>query len=200
MWNKRPPNRRDSFGARERSAELEELRARVEAAERRAEAAEAARARACVAASELTALRGRNELRGRAEAAEAASAAATARAAEQERRAARAEANEAAATAALARTRINADLVLKTKELTKAARPNAKLRAENRRLLEQTTGVPTLDPGVSAYVPGVPGLAGPTCWVRCAICRKDADPFTAFSGAELANGAARRCKQCLPGQ
>ena len=82
---------------------------RVEAAERRAEAAEAARSRACVAASELTALRGRNELRARAEAAEAASAAATARAAEQERRAARAEANEAAATAALARTRINAD-------------------------------------------------------------------------------------------
>ena len=62
------------------------------------------------------------------------------------------------------------------------------------------TGVPTLDPGVSAYVPGVPVLAGPTCWVRCAICRKDADPFTAFSGAELANGAARRCKRCLPGQ
>ena len=91
-------------------------------------------------------------------------------------------------------------LVQKTKELTKAARPNAKLRAENRRLLEQMTGVPTLDPGVSAYVPGVPVLAGPTCWVRCAICRKDADPFTAFSGAELANGAARRCKQCLPGQ
>ena len=200
LWNKRPPNRRDSFGARERSAELEELRTRVEAAERRAEAAEAARARACVAASELTALRGRNELRARAEAAEAASAAATARAAEQERRAARAEANEAAATAALARTRINADLVLKTKELTKAARPNAKLRAENRRLLEQMIGVPTLDPGVSAYVPGVPLLAGPTCWVRCAICRKDADPFTAFSGAELANGAARRCKRCLPGQ
>ena len=200
LWNKRPPNRRDSFGARERSSELEELRARVEAAERRAEAAEAARARACVAASELTALRGRNELRARAEDAEAASAAATARAAEQERRAARAEANEAAATAALARTRINADLVQKTKELTKAARPNAKLRAENRRLLEQMTGVPTLDPGVSAYVPGVPGLAGPTCWVRCAICRKDADPFTAFSGAELANGAARRCKRCLPGQ
>ena len=85
LWNKRPPNRRDSFGSRERSAELEELRARVEAAERRAEAAEAARARACVAASELTALRGRNELRARAEAAEAASAAATARAAEQER-------------------------------------------------------------------------------------------------------------------
>ena len=28
----------------------------------------------------------------------------------------------------------------------------------------------------------------------------DADPFAAFSGAELANGAARRCKQCLPGQ
>ena len=70
LWNKRPPNRRDSFGSRERSAELEELRTRVEAAERRAEAAEAARARACVAASELTALRGRNELRGRAEAAE----------------------------------------------------------------------------------------------------------------------------------
>ena len=183
LWNKRPPNRRDSFGARERSAELEELRARVEAAERRAEAAEAARARACVAASELTALRGRNELRGRAEAAEAASAAATARAAEQERRAARAEANEAAATAALARTRIYAD--------TEAARAD---------LLEQMTGVPTLDPGVSAYVPGVPVLAGPTCWVRCAICRKDADPFTAFSGAELANGAARRCKRCLPGQ
>ena len=66
LWNKRPPNRRDSFGARERSAELEELRARVEAAERRAEAAEAARARAGVAASELTALRGRNELRARA--------------------------------------------------------------------------------------------------------------------------------------
>ena len=65
LWNKRPPNRRDSFGSRERSAELEELRARVEAAERRAEAAEAARARACVAASELTALRGRNELRAR---------------------------------------------------------------------------------------------------------------------------------------
>ena len=183
LWNKRPPNRRDSFGARERSSELEELRARVEAAERRAEAAEAARARACVAASELTALRGRNELRGRAEAAEAASAAATARAAEQERRAARAEANEAAATAALARTRIYPD--------TEAARAD---------LLEQMIGVPTLDPGVSAYVPGVPGLAGPTCWVRCAICRKDADPFTAFSGAELANGAARRCKRCLPGQ
>ena len=183
LWNKRPPNRRDSFGSRERSAELEELRARVEAAERRAEAAEAARARACVAASELTALRGRNELRARAEDAEAASAAATARAAEQERRAARAEANEAAATAALARTRIYAD--------TEAARAD---------LLEQTNGVPTLDPGVSAYVPGVPGLAGPTCWVRCAICRKDADPFTAFSGAELANGAARRCKRCLPGQ
>ena len=183
LWNKRPPNRRDSFGSRERSAELEELRLRVEAAERRAEAAEAARARACVAASELTALRGRNELRGRAEAAEAASAAATARAAEHERRAARAEANEAAATAALARTRIYAD--------TEAARAD---------LLEQMTGVPTLDPGVSAYVPGVPVLAGPTCWVRCAICRKDADPFTAFSGAELANGAARRCKQCLPGQ
>ena len=183
LWNKRPPNRRDSFGSRERSAELEELRARVEAAERRAEAAEAARARACVAASELTALRGRNELRARAEAAEAASAAATARAAEQERRAARAEANEAAATAALARTRIYPD--------TEAARAD---------LLEQMIGVPTLDPGVSAYVPGVPVLAGPTCWVRCAICRKDADPFTAFSGAELANGAARRCKQCLPGQ
>ena len=183
LWNKRPPNRRDSFGSRERSAELEELRARVEAAERRAEAAEAARARACVAASELTALRGRNELRGRAEAAEAASAAATARAAEQERRAARAEANEAAATAALARTRIYAD--------TEPARAD---------LLEQTSGVPTLDPGVSAYFPGVPVLAGPTCWVRCAICRKDADPFTAFSGAELANGAARRCKRCLPGQ
>ena len=183
LWNKRPPNRRDSFGARERSAELEELRARVEAAERRAEAAEAARARACVAASELTALRGRNELRARAEDAEAASAAATARAAEQERRAARAEANEAAATAALARTRIYPD--------TEAARAD---------LLEQMTGVPTLDPGVSAYVPGVPVLAGPTCWVRCAICRKDADPFTAFSGAELANGAARRCKRCLPGQ
>ena len=183
LWNKRPPNRRDSFGSRERSAELEELRTRVEAAERRAEAAEAARARACVAASELTALRGRNELRGRAEAAEAASAAATARAAEQERRAARAEANEAAATAALARTRIYPD--------TEAARAD---------LLEQMIGVPTLDPGVSAYVPGVPGLAGPTCWVRCAICRKDADPFTAFSGAELANGAARRCKRCLPGQ
>ena len=183
LWNKRPPNRRDSFGSRERSAELEELRLRVEAAERRAEAAEAARARACVAASELTALRGRNELRGRAEAAEAASAAATARAAEPERRAARAEANEAAATAALARTRIYAD--------TEAARAD---------LLEQMTGVPTLDPGVSAYVPGVPVLAGPTCWVRCAICRKDADPFTAFSGAELANGAARRCKRCLPGQ
>ena len=183
LWNKRPPNRRDSFGSRERSAELEELRARVEAAERRAEAAEAARARACVAASELTALRGRNELRARAEDAEAASAAATARAAEQERRAARAEANEAAATAALARTRIYAD--------TEAARAD---------LLEQMTGVPTLDPGVSAYVPGVPGLAGPTCWVRCAICRKDADPFTAFSGAELANGAARRCKRCLLGQ
>ena len=183
LWNKRPPNRRDSFGSRERSAELEELRTRVEAAERRAEAAEAARARACVAASELTALRGRNELRGRAEDAEAASAAATARAAEQERRAARAEANEAAATAALARTRIYPD--------TEAARAD---------LLEQMGGVPTLDPGVSAYVPGVPGLAGPTCWVRCAICRKDADPFTAFSGAELANGAARRCKQCLPGQ
>ena len=32
LWNKRPPNRRDSFGARERSAELEELRTRVEAA------------------------------------------------------------------------------------------------------------------------------------------------------------------------
>ena len=183
LWNKRPPNRRDSFGSRERSAELEELRTRVEAAERRAEAAEAARARACVAASELTALRGRNELRARAEDAEAASAAATARAAEQERRAARAEANEAAATAALARTRIYAD--------TEAARED---------LLEQMTGVPTLDPGVSAYVPGVPVLAGPTCWVRCAICLKDADPFTAFSGAELANGAARRCKQCLPGQ
>ena len=183
LWNKRPPNRRDSFGLREQSAELEELRARVEAAERRAEAAEAARARACVAASELTALRGRNELRARAEDAEAASAAATARAAEQERRAARAEANEAAATAALARTRIYAD--------TEPARAD---------LLEQMGGVPTLDPGVSAYVPGVPGLAGPTCWVRCAICRKDADPFTAFSGAELANGAARRCKQCLPGQ
>ena len=183
LWNKRPPNRRDLFGARERSAELEELRLRVEAAERRAEAAEAARARACVAASELTALRGRNELRARAEDAEAASAAATARAAEQERRAARAEANEAAATAALARTRINAD--------TEAARAD---------LLEQMTGVPTLDPGVSAYVPGVPVLAGPTCWVRCAICRKDVDPFTAFSGAELANGAARRCKRCLPGQ
>ena len=183
LWNKRPPNRRDSFGSRERSAELEELRTRVEAAERRAEAAEAARARACVAASELTALRGRNELRTRAEDAEAASAAATARAAEQERRAARAEANEAAATAALARTRIYAD--------TEPARTD---------LLEQMGGVPTLDPGVSAYVPGVPGLAGPTCWVRCAICRKDADPFTAFSGAELANGAARRCKQCLPGQ
>ena len=183
LWNKRPPNRRDSFGSRERSAELEELRTRVEAAERRAEAAEAARARACVAASELTALRGRNELRARAEDAEAASAAATARAAEQERRAARAEANEAAATAALARTRIYPD--------TEAARAD---------LLEQMIGVPTLDPGVSAYVPGVPGLAGPTCWVRCAICRKDADPFTAFSGAELANGAARRCKQCLPGQ
>ena len=183
LWNKRPPNRRDSFGSRERSAELEELRTRVEAAERRAEAAEAARARACVAASELTALRGRNELRARAEDAEAASAAATARAAEQERRAARAEANEAAATAALARTRIYAD--------TEAARAD---------LLEQMIGVPTLDPGVSAYVPGVPVLAGPTCWVRCAICRKDADPFTAFSGAELANGAARRCKQCLPGQ
>ena len=182
LWNKRPPNRRDSFGSRERSAELEELRLRVEAAERRAEAAEAARARACVAASELTALRGRNELRARAEAAEAASAAATARAAEQERRAARAEANEAAATAALARTRIYAE--------TEAARAD---------LLEQMTGVPTLDPGVSAY-PGVPGLAGPTCWVRCAICREDADPFTAFSGAELANGAARRCKRCLPGQ
>ena len=183
LWNKRPPNRRDSFGSRERSAELEELRARVEAAERRAEAAEAARARACVAASELTALRGRNELRARAEAAEAASAAATARAAEQERRAARAEANEAAATAALARTRIYPD--------TEAARAD---------LLEQMNGIPTLDPGVSAYVPGVPVLAGPTCWVRCAICLKDADPFTAFSGAELANGAARRCKQCLPGQ
>ena len=183
LWNKRPPNRRDSFGSRERSAELEELRTRVEAAERRAEAAEAARARACVAASELTALRGRNELRTRAEDAEAASAAATARAAEQERRAARAEANEAAATAALARTRIYPD--------TEAARAD---------LLEQMGGVPTLDPGVSAYVPGVPVLAGPTCWVRCAICRKDADPFTAFSGAELANGAARRCKQCLPGQ
>ena len=183
LWNKRPPNRRDSFGSRERSAEREELRTRVEAAERRAEAAEAARARACVAASELTALRGRNELRARAEDAEAASAAATARAAEQERRAARAEANEAAATAALARTRIYPD--------TEAARAD---------LLEQMTGAPTLDPGVSAYVPGVPGLAGPTCWVRCAICRKDADPFTAFSGAELANGAARRCKQCLPGQ
>ena len=183
LWNKRPPNRRDSFGSRERSAELEELRLRVEAAERRAEAAEAARARACVAASELTALRGRNELRARAEDAEAASAAATARAAEQERRAARAEANEAAATAALARTRIYAE--------TEAARAD---------LLEQMTGVPTLDPGVSAYVPGVPVLAGPTCWVRCAICRKDADPFTAFSGAELANGAARRCKRCLPGQ
>ena len=183
LWNKRPPNRRDSFGSRERSAELEELRARVEAAERRAEAAEAARARACVAASELTALRGRNELRGRVEAAEAASAAATARAAEQERRAARAEANEAAATAALARTRIYPD--------TEAARAD---------LLEQMIGVPTLDPGVSAYVPGVPVLAGPTCWVRCAICLKDADPFTAFSGAELANGVARRCKQCLPGQ
>ena len=183
LWNKRPPNRRDSFGSRERSAELEELRLRVEAAERRAEAAEAARARASVAASELTALRGRNELRARAEDAEAASAAATARAAEQERRAARAEANEAAATAALARTRIYAD--------TEAARAD---------LLEQMTGVPTLDPGVSAYVPGVPVLAGPTCWVRCAICRKDADPFTAFSGAELANGAARRCKRCLPGQ
>ena len=183
LWNKRPPNRRDSFGSRERSAELEELRMRVEAAERRAEAAEAARARACVAASELTALRGRNELRARAEAAEAESAAATARAAEQERRAARAEANEAAATAALARTRIYPD--------TEAARAD---------LLEQMTGVPTLDPGVSAYVPGVPVLAGPTCWVRCAICRKDADPFTAFSGAELANGAARRCKRCLPGQ
>ena len=183
LWNKRPPNRRDSFGSRERSAELEELRTRVEAAERRAEAAEAARARACVAASELTALRGRNELRARAEDAEAASAAATARAAEQERRAARAEANEAAATAALARTRIYPD--------TEAARAD---------LLEQMIGVPTLDPGVSAYVPGVPGLAGPTCWVRCAICRKDADPFTAFSGAELANGAARRCKRCLPGQ
>ena len=183
LWNKRPPNRRDSFGLRERSAELEELRARVEAAERRAEAAEAARARACVAASELTALRGRNELRARAEAAEAASAAATARAAEQERRAARAEANEAAATAALARTRIYPD--------TEPARAD---------LLEQMKGVPTLDPGVSAYVPGVPVLAGPTCWVRCAICRKDADPFTAFSGAELANGAARRCKRCLPGQ
>ena len=183
LWNKRPPNRRDSFGSRERSAELEELRTRVEAAERRAEAAEAARARACVAASELTALRGRNELRTRAEDAEAASAAATARAAEQERRAARAEANEAAATAALARTRIYPD--------TEAARAD---------LLEQMIGVPTLDPGVSAYVPGVPGLAGPTCWVRCAICRKDADPFTAFSGAELANGAARRCKRCLLGQ
>ena len=183
LWNKRPPNRRDSFGSRERSAELEELRMRVEAAERRAEAAEAARARACVAASELTALRGRNELRARAEAAEAASAAATARAAEQERRAARAEANEAAATAALARTRIYAD--------TEPARAD---------LLEKTIGVPTLDPGVSAYVPGVPVLAGPTCWVRCAICRKDADPFTAFSGAELANGVARRCKRCLPGQ
>ena len=183
LWNKRPPNRRDSFGSRERSAELEELRTRVEAAERRAEAAEAARARACVAASELTALRGRNELRTRAEDAEAASAAATARAAEQERRAARAEANEAAATAALARTRIYPD--------TEAARAD---------LLEQMIGVPTLDPGVSAYVPGVPGLAGPTCWVRCAICLKDADPFTAFSGAELANGTARRCKQCLPGQ
>ena len=183
LWNKRPPNRRDSFGSRERSAELEELRLRVEAAERRAEAAEAARARACVAASELGALRGRNELRARAEAAEAASAAATARAAEQERRAARAEANEAAATAALARTRIYAD--------TEAARAD---------LLEQMTGVPTLDPGVSAYVPGVPVLAGPACWVRCAICRKDADPFTAFSGAELANGAARRCKRCRPGQ
>ena len=183
LWNKRPPNRRDSFGARERSAELEELRARVEAAERRAEAAEAARARACVAASELTALRGRNELRARAEDAEAASAAATARAAEQERRAARAEANEAAATAALARTRIYPD--------AEAARVD---------LLEQMIGVPTLDPGVSAYVPGVPVLAGPTCWVRCAICRKDADPFTAFSGAELANGAARRCKRCLLGQ
>ena len=183
LWNKRPPNRRDSFGSRERSAELEELRTRVEAAERRAEAAEAARARACVAASELTALRGRNELRTRAEDAEAASAAATARAAEQERRAARAEANEAAATAALARTRIYPD--------TEAARVD---------LLEQMTGVPTLDPGVSAYVPGVPVLAGPTCWVRCAICRKDADPFTAFSGAELANGAARRCKRCLLGQ
>ena len=49
LWNKRPPYRRDSFGSRERSAELEELRTRVEAAERRAEAAEAARARACVA-------------------------------------------------------------------------------------------------------------------------------------------------------
>ena len=70
LWNKRPPNRRDSFGSRERSAELEELRMRVEAAERRAEAAEAARARACVAASELTALRGRNGKRcARAEAA-----------------------------------------------------------------------------------------------------------------------------------
>ena len=86
LWNKRPPNRRDSFGSRERSAELEELRTRVEAAERRAEAAEAARARACVAASELTALRGRNELRARAEDAEAASAAAPARAAAPERR------------------------------------------------------------------------------------------------------------------